>query len=138
MSLIIAGTVRVPPENIARFRPHMETMLAASRAEDGCEVYSYAVDIAEPGRLSIADGLNGACEIVAIAQPHQIQRFLGGQHRAVAGTGMIGVPVGDHGPLDRAYRVDMEASRLAAQSGGHRGQEVVRTHPPHIGVHRQV
>lgn len=53
MSVIIAGTVRVPPENIARFRPHMEAMLAASRAEDGCEVYSYAVDIIDPGLVRI-------------------------------------------------------------------------------------
>jgi quinol monooxygenase YgiN len=53
MSLIIAGTVRVPPENIARFKPHMEAMLASSRAEDGCEVYSYAVDIVEPGLVRI-------------------------------------------------------------------------------------
>jgi len=53
MSLIIAGTVRVPPENLARFQPHMQAMLAASRAEDGCTTYSYAVDVAEPGLVRI-------------------------------------------------------------------------------------
>ena len=36
MSLIIAGTVRVPPEFLNDFRPHMRAMLDASRAEDGC------------------------------------------------------------------------------------------------------
>ena len=45
MSILIAGTVRVPPENIEAFRPHMEAMLAASRAEDGCLTYSYAFDV---------------------------------------------------------------------------------------------
>ena len=53
MSLIIAGTVRVPPENLARFQPHMQAMLSASRAEDGCLSYSYAVDVAEPGLVRI-------------------------------------------------------------------------------------
>jgi len=53
VTLIIAGTVRVPPENLERFRPHMQAMLAASRAEDGCQEYSYAVDVAEPGLVRV-------------------------------------------------------------------------------------
>jgi quinol monooxygenase YgiN len=53
MTLIIAGTVRVPPENLERFKPHMQAMLAASRAEDGCREYSYAVDVAEPGLVRV-------------------------------------------------------------------------------------
>ena len=53
MTLIIAGTVRVPPENLERFRPHMQAMLAASRAEDGCLVYSYAEDVLEPGLIRV-------------------------------------------------------------------------------------
>ena len=36
MTILIAGTFRVPPENLDRFRPHMRKMLAASRAEAGC------------------------------------------------------------------------------------------------------
>lgn len=53
MSVIIAGTVRVPPENLARFRPHQDAMLAASRAEDGCITYSYAVDVQDPGLIRV-------------------------------------------------------------------------------------
>jgi quinol monooxygenase YgiN len=53
LTLIIAGTVRVPPENLERFKPHMLAMLAASRAEDGCIEYSYAVDVAQPGLVRI-------------------------------------------------------------------------------------
>src|SRR6185503_14860358 len=53
MTIIIAGTVRVPPENIPLFRPHMQTMLSASRAEDGCITYSYAVDVADPGLVRV-------------------------------------------------------------------------------------
>ena len=53
MTLIIAGTVRVPPENLERFKPHMLEMLKASRAEDGCLEYSYAEDVAEPGLIRV-------------------------------------------------------------------------------------
>ena len=53
MPLIIAGTVRVPPENLEAFRPHMQAMLEASRAEDGCVEYAYAEDVAEPGLIRI-------------------------------------------------------------------------------------
>jgi quinol monooxygenase YgiN len=53
VSLIIAGTVRIPPENLERFRPHMLAMMAASQAEDGCNEYAYALDIADPGLIRI-------------------------------------------------------------------------------------
>jgi quinol monooxygenase YgiN len=53
MKVIVAGTVRVPPENIEKLRPHMHTMLAASRAEDGCETYSYGFDAKEPGLVRV-------------------------------------------------------------------------------------
>jgi quinol monooxygenase YgiN len=53
VSLIIAGTIRVPPERLDAFRPHMIAMLEASRAEDGCLVYSYAEDVAEPGLIRV-------------------------------------------------------------------------------------
>ena len=51
MTLIIAGVVRVPPENLEGLRPHMLVMLAASRAEEGCLEYTYAEDIADPGLI---------------------------------------------------------------------------------------
>ncbi len=53
MSVIIAGTVRAPPESLAALRPHQLTMLAASRAEDGCITYSYGEDVAEPGLIRV-------------------------------------------------------------------------------------
>lgn len=53
MNVIVAGTVRVPPANLDALRPHMDAMLAASRAEDGCIVYSYAVDVQDPGLIRV-------------------------------------------------------------------------------------
>lgn len=65
MSVIIAGTVRVPPENLARFRPNMLAMLAASRAEDGCLEYSYAEDVAEPGLIRVFEAWRDQAAIEA-------------------------------------------------------------------------
>ena len=53
MSLIVAGTVRVPPDNLDGLRPHMIEMMTATRAEDGCEAYGYAEDVAEPGLIHV-------------------------------------------------------------------------------------
>ncbi len=53
MTLIIAGTVRVPPQNVARFRPRMQEMILASRAEDGCIDYAYAEDVIDPGLIRV-------------------------------------------------------------------------------------
>jgi quinol monooxygenase YgiN len=53
VSLIVAGTVRAPAENIEGLRPHMAKMIAASRAEDGCLAYGYAEDVAEPGLIHV-------------------------------------------------------------------------------------
>jgi quinol monooxygenase YgiN len=74
VTVIIAGTVRVPPENIARFKPHMEKMLAASRAEDGCLTYSYAVDVAEPGLIRVFEAWRDRAAIEAHFQaPHMAE-----------------------------------------------------------------
>ncbi|MBL8556860.1 MAG: antibiotic biosynthesis monooxygenase [Phenylobacterium sp.] len=71
MTILIAGTVRVPPENLATFRPHMEAMLAASRAEDGCLTYSYAIDVAEPGLVRVFEAWRDQAAIDAHFQaPH--------------------------------------------------------------------
>ena len=51
--LVIAGTIRVPRRNLDGLRPHMLAILGASRAEDGCIVYSYAEDIEEPGLIRV-------------------------------------------------------------------------------------
>ena len=71
MTIIIAGTVRVPPENLAGLRPHMEAMLAASRSEDGCITYSYAQDVVEPGLIRVFEAWRDQAAIDAhFAAPH--------------------------------------------------------------------
>jgi quinol monooxygenase YgiN len=71
MSVVIAGTVRVPPQNLERFRPHMEAMLAASRAEDGCLAYSYAVDVLDPGLIRVFEAWRDEAALTAhFGKPH--------------------------------------------------------------------
>jgi len=71
MTILIAGTFRVPPENLDGFRPHMEKMLAASRAEAGCLTYSYAVDVAEPGLIRVFEAWADQASIDAhLHAPH--------------------------------------------------------------------
>ncbi len=71
MTLIIAGTVRVPPENIEAFKPHMLAMLAASRVEDGCLEYAYAQDVADPGLVRVYEAWRDQAALDAHFQtPH--------------------------------------------------------------------
>ncbi len=51
--VLIVGTIRVPGGHLARARPAMATMIAASRAEPGCLAYSYAEDVLEPGLVHV-------------------------------------------------------------------------------------
>ena len=53
--IIVMGTVRIPPENIGAARPIMTATLEATRAEDGCIAYAYAVDLLDPGLIHIAE-----------------------------------------------------------------------------------
>ncbi|PRD43428.1 antibiotic biosynthesis monooxygenase [Phyllobacterium phragmitis] len=53
--LLITGTVRLPPENLADAREAMQNMILASRAEDGCVDYRYAEDILQPGLIHVKE-----------------------------------------------------------------------------------
>ena len=65
MTLIISGSVQVQPENPVRFRPLMKAILEASRAEDGCLDYTYAEDVAEPGRIRVFEVWRDAAALEA-------------------------------------------------------------------------
>src|SRR5450631_2310947 len=92
----------------------------------------FYADVAKPEFLAIGDGLGAPGKIVAVAQPHHVERLLGCQHRAVARPGVVGMAVGDHGALDRARGVNMEAAGLAAETGGSWQQDVLRAHSGYI------
>jgi quinol monooxygenase YgiN len=49
--LILSVFFRVPPDQVAVLKPHMAKVIAASRAEAGCIVYTLSEDQAEPGLI---------------------------------------------------------------------------------------
>ena len=51
--ILVAGTIRVPPENLQGLLRHAAPYIEACRAEDGCEVFSFANDVIEPGLIRI-------------------------------------------------------------------------------------
>ncbi|WP_319774517.1 putative quinol monooxygenase [Breoghania sp.] len=51
--IIVSGTFRMDPERIEDWRRHASAMLAATRAEPGCRVYSYAHDAEDPGLIRV-------------------------------------------------------------------------------------
>src|SRR5687768_8414518 len=53
--IIVNGTVRFGAGEIDRLRGAMQSNVEATRAEEGCEHYAYAVDIADPNLLHVAE-----------------------------------------------------------------------------------
>lgn len=51
--VIVSGTFRAAQGLGPEVRVAMVLMMAASRAEDGCEAYSYAQDIEDPGLVHV-------------------------------------------------------------------------------------
>jgi quinol monooxygenase YgiN len=42
--IVLAGTIRISPGHREKALPHIRTIVAASRAEEGCLAYSFAFD----------------------------------------------------------------------------------------------
>ena len=51
--IVVSGRFRLPLERISDARPYMAKVIAASSAEPGCRVYSYAEAIDEPGLFRV-------------------------------------------------------------------------------------
>jgi quinol monooxygenase YgiN len=51
--IVVAGTVKAPPEYLQALTPHIQVYVAACRAEDGCIEFSFARDLSEPGMLRV-------------------------------------------------------------------------------------
>ena len=47
--ILIAGTIRIPAENVAARASAARRMIEATRAEDGCVKYAFAEDVLDPG-----------------------------------------------------------------------------------------
>jgi quinol monooxygenase YgiN len=73
VSVIVSGTFRVPPESFAGIKPHLEAVIAATHLEDGCLVYSYAVDVEDPELIRVFEHWRDqACLDAHFRSPHMI------------------------------------------------------------------
>ena len=97
----------------------------AEHMPGGMEGHFHAVEIEA---FAVGHRLGRAGEIVAVAQPHQIEGLLRRQYRAVAGAGVIGMGMRDQRPLHPARRIDMEGAALATDAGRRRHEKIFRTH----------
>jgi quinol monooxygenase YgiN len=100
MTLVIAGTVRLPPANLEGFRPHMVAMMTASRAEDGCRAYGYAEDVAEPGLIHVFEVWRDQAAIDAhFATPHMARWRAAWPEFGVSDRRLIAYEVASERPL---------------------------------------
>jgi quinol monooxygenase YgiN len=53
VTVVVGGWFRLRPSDVDALRPAMEAVLTATRAEDGCELYSYSEDVLDPGFIRI-------------------------------------------------------------------------------------
>jgi len=53
--ILVAGTFRMPPENVAIAVGMAKRVIEATRAEDGCIAYAYAQDLLDPGLIHVAE-----------------------------------------------------------------------------------
>ena len=74
--IIVTGTARFGAGEIGRLREAMAANVAATRAEDGCEHYSYAVDITDPDLLHISEQWRDEGAIDAHMQAPHMATFL--------------------------------------------------------------
>jgi quinol monooxygenase YgiN len=51
--ILIAGTVRLPADNVAKGRAAMRAVIEATRAEPGCVEYAFSEDLLEPGLIHV-------------------------------------------------------------------------------------
>jgi quinol monooxygenase YgiN len=53
--IVIIGTLRIPAEDAPRVMPHLQSMVAASRQEEGALYFSLALDPSEPGLVRVSE-----------------------------------------------------------------------------------
>jgi quinol monooxygenase YgiN len=69
--VIVMGRAKFEPGEIDRLRGEMESLIRATRAEDGCQLYAFARDVLVPDVLHIAERWRDQAAIDAhFATPH--------------------------------------------------------------------
>jgi quinol monooxygenase YgiN len=113
--IAVLGSFRFPVEALEQARPLMRAVIEATLAETGCQAYSYAEDVAEPGLLRVMEQWDSREALSAT--PDAAHEGLG---RAACGARILR-------PEDRASR-DRGGGRAPGCSGRRATQTTV-CHP---------
>ena len=54
-TVAVFGILRFPPDRMPEVRPHLRTLVDATRRHDGCIVYDVAEDLFDPGLLRFSE-----------------------------------------------------------------------------------
>ena len=74
--ILIMGTFRMPPENLAAALPLAERVVTATRAEDGCVAYSYAQDLFDPGLIHVSEAWRDRAALAAHFKSAHMQAWI--------------------------------------------------------------
>ncbi len=69
--IVVMGTARFEKGELARLKPAIEAQLTATRAEDGCDLYAYSIDVLDPDLMHISERWRDHAALTAhFASPH--------------------------------------------------------------------
>lgn len=72
--IVVNGTIEATPETIEAMRDAVATMEAASRAEPGCQDYTFSVELSNPSMLRITEKWDDMDALAAhFAMPHMAE-----------------------------------------------------------------
>lgn len=84
--VIVQGEFRIPADRLPEARPMMMAVIAATRSEAGCLLYSFAEDVCDPGLIRISERWESRAALAAhFDQPHMT--VWAGQRAALGVTG---------------------------------------------------
>jgi quinol monooxygenase YgiN len=55
LTVVVFGTLRFPPENMHKVKPHLRELLDATIRYDGCVAYDVAEDLFDPGSIRFSE-----------------------------------------------------------------------------------
>ncbi|WP_209593915.1 putative quinol monooxygenase [Jiella mangrovi] len=84
--IIVSGTLRLSPEDLAKLRDQAAIVLTETRAETGCLVYAFAEDLLEPGLVRIYEEWESREALAAHGKAPHIAAW----HEALAGVTVLG------------------------------------------------
>jgi quinol monooxygenase YgiN len=77
MAILVTGTIDIDPARRDGFIAACQTLMEATHQEAGCEHYSFAADLADPGRFHIYERWSSEPEMDAHTASAHLATFMG-------------------------------------------------------------